>query len=304
LIETRDVFNVCAPRPEDDQSLGFLLTEANMAVSSKSRRVILIRSPFGEVPLPRKYAPLLRAGAIVLFVLCVIAAWQLIVMIGRYPSFILPTPGEVWDELMSMLPTASFWGHVATTLTEILSGLLIGAALAILLGYFIAKSPVVNSLVSPLVVASQAIPIVAIAPLLAIWFGYGITPKIVTSLLIVFFPILVSVVGGIRSVEPNLRDLLRSLQANRWQMFTKLEVPAALPMVLSGFKVGATLAVIGAIVGEFVNSDRGLGFLIKQGNGEYNTARTFAALIVLMIMALAMYGSVALLERKWLAWRK
>jgi NitT/TauT family transport system permease protein len=254
--------------------------------------------------MPRKYVPLLRAGSIVLCVLCVIVVWQLIVMIGQYPSFILPTPREVWDELISILPTASFWGHVAATLIAVLGGLLIGAALAILLGYCIAKSPLVNSLVSPLVVASQAIPIVAIAPLLAIWFGYGITPKIVTSLLIVFFPILVSVVAGIRSVEPNLRDLMRSLQADHWQTFTKLEVPSALPMVLSGLKVGATLAVIGAIVGEFVNSDRGLGFLIKQGNGEYNTARTFAALIALVVMALLMYGSVALLERKWLAWRK
>ena len=147
-------------------------------------------------------------------------------------------------------------------------------------------------------------PIVAIAPLLAMWFGYGLTPKVVTSVLIVFFPILISVVAGIRSVEPNLRDLMRSLQATRWQMFTKLEAPSALPMVLSGLKVGATLAVIGAIVGEFVNSDRGLGFLIKQGNGEYNTTRTFAALIVLIVMALIMYGSVALVERKWLAWRR
>jgi NitT/TauT family transport system permease protein len=264
----------------------------------------MIRSPFGDVPMPRKYVPLLRAGSIVLFVCSVIVAWQLIVTIGQYPSFILPTPGEVWEELISILPTASFWGHVAATLIAVLGGLFIGAALAIVLGYFIAKSAVVNSLVSPLVVASQAIPIVAIAPLLAIWFGYGLTPKIVTSLLIVFFPILVSVVAGIRSVEPNLRDLMRSLQANRWQTFTKLEVPSALPLVLSGFKVGATLAVIGAIVGEFVNSDRGLGFLIKQGNGEYNTARTFAALIALIVMALLMYGSVALLERKWLAWRK
>jgi NitT/TauT family transport system permease protein len=122
--------------------------------------------------------------------------------------------------------------------------------------------------------------------------------------LIVFFPILISVVAGIRSVEPNLRDLMRSLQATRWQMLIKLEAPSALPMVLSGLKVGATLAVIGAIVGEFVNSDRGLGFLIKQGNGEYNTTRTFAALIVLIVMALIMYGSVALVERKWLAWRR
>ncbi len=275
-----------------------------MAVSTKSRRVISLHSPFGEVRLPRRYLPLLRLGALGLFVVSVIVIWQLVVVLGRYPSFILPTPGEVWQELINILPTPAFWGHVAATLIEVLGGLFLGATLAILLGYLIAKSSLVNSLVSPLVVASQAIPIVAIAPLLAIWFGYGITPKIVTSLLIVFFPILVSVVAGIRSVEPNLRDLMRSLQASHWQMFTKLEVPSALPLVLSGLKVGATLAVIGAIVGEFVNSDRGLGFLIKQGNGEYNTARTFAALIALIVMALLMYGSVALLERKWLAWRR
>jgi NitT/TauT family transport system permease protein len=107
---------------------------------------------------------------------------------------------------------------------------------------------------------------------LTIWFGYGLTPKIVTSALIVFFPVLINVSAGIRSVEPNLRDLMRSLQASRRQMLTKLEAPAALPMALSGLRVGATLAVIGAIVGEFVSSDKGLGFLIKQGIGEYNTA--------------------------------
>jgi NitT/TauT family transport system permease protein len=186
----------------------------------------------------------------------------------------------------------------------VLSGLLIGAALAMVVGYGLAKSAVLNSILSPLIVASQAVPIVAIAPLLAIWFGYGLTPKIVTSLLIVFFPILINVAAGLRSIEPNLRDLMRSLHANRRQMFVKLEIPAALPMILSGFKVGATLSVIGAIVGEFVNSDRGLGFLIKQGNGEYNTARTFVALIALMGMALAMYGGVAVMERKWLAWKR
>jgi NitT/TauT family transport system permease protein len=275
-----------------------------VAISSKSRQIVLIRSPRGEVRLSRRYVPLLRVGEVVLFVLSVIAVWQIVIWLGHYSAFILPTPGAVWDELLRMLPTAAFWGNVAATLTAVLGGLFIGGALAIVLGYFIAKSPLVNSLVSPLIIASQAVPIVAVAPLLAIWFGYGITPKIVTSLLIVFFPILVNVVAGLQSVEPNLRDLMRSLRASPWQMFTKLEVPAALPMVLSGFKVGATLAVIGAIVGEFVNSDKGLGFLIKQGNGEYNTARTFAALIVLIIIALLMYGSVILLEHKWLTWRK
>src|SRR5512137_2642110 len=176
-----------------------------MAVSSKSRQMIMIRCPLGVVRLPRKVMPLLRVGAIGLFVLSVIAVWQLIVVLGAYPSFILPAPREVANELLNILPTSAFWGHVATTFVEVVGGLSIGAALAIVLGYFIAKSSLVNSLVSPLVVASQAIPIVAIAPLLAMWFGYGLTPKVVISVLIVFFPILISVVAGIRSVEPNLR---------------------------------------------------------------------------------------------------
>ena len=233
-----------------------------------------------------------------------VGGWHLLVRWRGYPSFVLPGPGVVWNRFVALLADGTLATNTGTTLLEIFGGLSVGLTAALVIGYGLAKSPLLERILSPYIVASQAIPIVAIAPLLAIWFGYGITPKIVTSLLIVFFPILVSVVAGIRSVEPNLRDLMRSLRADRWQMFTKLEVPSALPLVLSGLKVGATLAVIGAIVGEFVNSDRGLGFLIKQGNGEYNTARTFAALIALVVMALLMYGSVALLERKWLAWRK
>lgn len=266
--------------------------------------ITLIRSPFGHIRLDRRYLPLLRAGVIALIVLGTIVVWQFIVMIGNYPPFILPTPGQVLDELLRAVQTSSFWGHIGITLIEVLGGLIIGAALAMTLGYALAKSSGANWILSPLIVASQAIPIVAIAPLLTIWFGYGLTPKIVTSILIVFFPILINVATGLRSIEPNLHDLMRSLQANRRQMFTKLEFPAALPLILSGLKVGATLSVIGAIVGEFVNSDKGLGFLIKQGNGEYNTARTFVALIVLVVMALIMYGSVAMMERKWLAWKK
>ena len=233
-----------------------------------------------------------------------VVAWEALVRIRDYPAFILPSPGDVLAELAQSVLTPSFWAHIGVTLTEITGGLLIGASLAIVLGYLVAKSATLDAMLSPLFVASQAVPIVAVAPLLTIWFGYGLTPKIVTSALIVFFPVLINVSAGIRSVEPNLRDLMRSLQANRRQMLSKLEAPAALPMALSGLRVGATLAVIGAIVGEFVNSDRGLGFLIKQGIGEYNTAATFATLIALAAIALSLYGAVALLERRWLAWRR
>jgi NitT/TauT family transport system permease protein len=285
---------------------GFCLWEAAMAISESTRMrpVLTIRSPFGEIRLRRNQARWLRVAVIALTFAALIAGWQLLVRYRNYPAFILPGPDLVWAELLRSIQTVSFWQNIGVTLIEVLGGLAIGAALAFILGYVIAKSPVLNSILSPLIVASQAVPIVAVAPLLAIWFGYGLTPKIVTSVLIVFFPILINVVSGLRSVEPNLRDLMRSLQANRRQLFLKLEIPAALPMVLSGLKVGATLAVIGAIVGEFVNSDQGLGFLIKQGNGEYNTARTFVALIALVVMALLMYGGVALLEHRWLAWKK
>jgi len=275
-----------------------------MAVSTNSTRMVSIHLPFGAIRFRRRYMPLVRAGGLLLGAAVFVAAWQLVVVLGNYPSFILPSPGDVWAEVVRTVPTPAFWGHIAATGTAVLGGLLAGTLLAVLAGYVLAKSPIINFVLSPLIVASQAIPIVAVAPLLAIWFGYGITPKIVTSFLIVFFPILISVAAGLRSIEPNLIDLMRSLQANRRQMFLKLEVPAALPMILSGLKVGATLSVIGAIVGEFVNSDQGLGFLIKQGNGEYNTARTFLALIALSLMALLLYGGVALLERKWLAWKK
>jgi NitT/TauT family transport system permease protein len=239
-----------------------------------------------------------------LTLLAVVIAWELVIRLRNYPAFILPPPSDVWTELLRSIQTPSFWSHVGVTLVEIAGGLLVGGSLALAVGYIVAKSRTLSSILSPLIVASQAIPIVAIAPLLAIWFGYGLTPKIVTSMLIVFFPVLINVAAGIRSVEPNLRDLMRSLQATRRQMFTLLEIPAALPMVLSGLKVGATLSVIGAIVGEFVNSDKGLGFLIKQGNGEYNTARTFVALIALMVIALSLYGLVTWIERRALAWKR
>ena len=275
-----------------------------MALNERTHLATTIGTPRSSIRSRRRPIYLSRLITIPLTIISLLALWLAIIRVGNYPAFILPSPGDVWTELIRSIQTASFWGHIGVTLIEVLSGLIIGAGLAIVLGYALAKSHLLDSILSPVLVASQAVPIVAVAPLLAIWFGYGLTPKIVTSVLIVFFPILINVIAGLRSIEPNLRDLMRSLQADRRQMFWKLEVPAALPMILSGFKVGATLSVIGAVVGEFVNSDQGLGFLIKQGNGTYNTARTFVALIALVVMALVMYGSVVLMERRWLAWKR
>ncbi len=159
-------------------------------------------------------------------------------------------------------------------------------------------------LLSPYVVASQSVPVVAIAPLLVIWFGPGLLSKVLICALIVFFPVLVNTIVGLRSVPEDLGDLMRSLQASRWQTFRLLEVPAALPVFLGGLRIGATLSVIGAVVGEFVGADRGLGFMINRARGQYDTALVFVAVLALVLVALSLYGVVVLLERRLLSWRE
>ena len=190
------------------------------------------------------------------------------------------------------------------TLQEVLAGLGLGTLVATLLGYGLAHSPVAERLLAPFIVASQSVPTVAIAPLLVIWFGTGLLSKVLVCALIVFFPILVNTVVGVRSVDRGLRDLMRALEASRWQMVWMLEVPAALPVLLGGLKVGATLSVIGAVVGEFVAADRGLGYLLKHGQQVYDTAQVFVGIGALVVLAQALYGVVALAERGMLRWSK
>jgi NitT/TauT family transport system permease protein len=148
------------------------------------------------------------------------------------------------------------------------------------------------------------VPVVAIAPLLVIWFGPGRLSKVLISALIVFFPVLVNVIVGVRAVPEDLRDLMRSLRATRGQIFLKLELPAAMPVLLGGLKVGATLSVIGAVVGEFVGADEGLGFLINVGRGIFDTRLVFVAVFVLIALALTLYGIVSLIEWRVLSWRE
>jgi NitT/TauT family transport system permease protein len=232
-----------------------------------------------------------------------LVVWQALVNLWRQPAFILPAPLLVWDRFLRALADGSLARHSLVTLEEVLLGLLLGASLATTLGYLLAKSRLLERFLSPYLVASQAIPVVAIAPLLVIWFGPGMFSKVLICALIVFFPVLVNTVVGLRAVPENLSDLMRSLRANRYQMLRYLEVPAALPVFLGGLRIGATLAVIGAVVGEFVGSDRGLGFLINVARGQYDTALVFVAIFTLVVLALALYGAVVLLETRLLAWQ-
>ncbi len=241
---------------------------------------------------------------IILSLLAALLLWQLVIWIGSFPAFILPSPSQVGFRFVQTIRDGSLLRNTLATLMEVLAGLALGVSVATVLGYLLARSLALERVLSPYIVASQAIPIVAIAPLLVIWFGPGISSKILICALIVFFPVLVNTVVGVRSVPEDLRDLMRSLQATRWQTLKSLEMPAALPVFLGGLRIGATLAVIGAVVGEFVGAKSGLGFMVNVGRGIYDTALVFVAVFTLIAMALILYGTVSLIEHRLLGWQQ
>jgi NitT/TauT family transport system permease protein len=229
--------------------------------------------------------------------------WESAVRIFQLPAFILPTPLQVGERFLRALSDGSLLRHTAATLAEILSGLFAGIIFASLLGYILSRSTLLENILQPFLVASQAVPTVAIAPLLVIWFGPGVFSKVLICALIVFFPVLVNIVVGLRAVPGNLRDLMRSMDADRWQTLRLLELPAALPVLLGGLRIGATLSVIGAVVGELVGANRGLGFLINVGRGQYDTALVFVGVFTLVFLALSLYGIVLYLEKRLLRWQ-
>lgn len=254
-----------------------------------------------RLKLEARIVNILLACITVVFVLL---AWYAITHWSNLPEFILPSPEVVWDRFITSIENGILVRHTVSTFSEVIGGLLIGISCSAFLGYLLAKSHTAERLLAPFIVASQSIPIVAIAPLLIIWFGSGQLSKVLISALIVFFPVLVNTIVAVRGVPEDLRDLMRSLQATRWQVFTKLEVPAALPVLLGGLKIGATLSVIGAVVGEFVAADEGLGFLINLARGMYDTPMVFVAVFTLIGMALILYSLVVILEVQFLFWRK
>lgn len=261
-----------------------------------------IRPDAQAAPGPRA-APWRRAIPLLTLV-AVLGLWQAAVTLGHVAPFILPAPGEVALKAARVIADGTLLSNTAITMVEVLGGLTLGMTVATVLGYALAHSLIVEQALAPYLVASQAIPIVAIAPILVIWFGYGLMSKVLISALIVFFPILINTIAGVRGVPAELRDLMRMLRATRWQTFTKLEVPAALPVLLAGLKVGATLSVIGAVVGEMAGADRGLGVMIGIAKGQYDVARMFVGVFALVGLALALYGLVSLVERRALAWKR
>ncbi|HBY92742.1 MAG TPA: ABC transporter permease [Chloroflexi bacterium] len=240
----------------------------------------------------------------VLGLVAFVAVWQAVVWLADYPAFILPSPMQVLTKFVRVAGSGLLWRHLSVTLLEVVLGFSLGFATATVLGYWFAKRPLAEELVSPYVVAMQAIPVVAVAPLLVIWFGSGLLSKVLVCALIVFFPVLVNTIVGVRSVDAVWLELMRALNATPWQTFLKVEVPGSLPVILGGLKLGVTLAVVGAVVGEFVGAERGLGALIKISSSLFDTPQLFVALLTLAAMALTLYGGVVFLERSVVTWRR
>jgi len=246
-----------------------------------------------------------RVLPVVLAAILFLVAWKLVVVVGNYPTFILPPPETVFGRLVQAWAEGTMTPHTLATLGEIGLGLLIGGSLGVLIGYLLARFTLAERLLSPYLVAAQATPILAIAPLLVLWLGSGLAPKVVICALICFFPVAVSTMVGIRSVDGRLLELGRSLRATRWQVIRYLELPAALPQILGGLRIGVTLAVIGAIVGEWAGADRGLGYLINLARGSlFDIPLMFATLVTIAAIGVLLYLAVALVERALVgSWR-
>lgn len=249
----------------------------------------------------RRHRDLLLAP---LFIGAALLLWDLLVRWQEYPVFVLPAPAVVARKFAAVLADGTLLVHAQATLLEVLLGLLLGVSLALALGYLLGKNVTVERLVAPYLVASQSVPIVALAPLLVIWFGSGLLSKVLVVALITFFPTLISTIVGLRTVDDDLRDLMRSLKAGRRQTFLLLELPSALPVLLGGLKLSAILAVVGAVVGELMGASAGLGYLINLARGVLDTPLLFAAILSLVIIAQMLYGAVLLLERRTLRWQR
>jgi NitT/TauT family transport system permease protein len=247
----------------------------------------------------RRWSPRLSgAAAAALALAAFLLVWKAVVLITGYPTFILPSPELVIERFVSAWADGTIAPHASRTLYEVVLGFGIGAGLALVVGYVLARLPLMERLLSPYLVAAQAVPILALSPLLALWFGPGLTAKIVICALIVFFPVAIATMVGVRAVDAQIIELARSLRATRWQVVSTLEIPAALPAIFGGLRVGVTLAVVGAIVGEWAGADRGLGLLINLARGSlFDIPLLFATLLTIALLGIALYALVVLVER-------
>lgn len=230
----------------------------------------------------------------------IVAVWQIGLTWFQVPKFLMPAPSDIADSLQKDFPRLMY--HAGVTLTEVVLGFLLALLSGLATALALHMSATLRNAVFPILVASQAIPIIVIAPILVVILGFGIWPKLVMVALICFFPIVVTTTDGLQSADPLVKRMMATLHANKWTILRRVEIPGSLPMMFSGIRIAATYAAIGAIVGEWSGSSAGLGFYMQQNAAALATSRIFAAVIILCAMSFALLGIVSLIERIVAPW--
>jgi NitT/TauT family transport system permease protein len=241
-----------------------------------------------------------------LYIAIAIAVWQAIVVIFHVKEFVVPSPVAVFKCLFFTEKVAenTWWAHISTTLVEIIVSFAFTAAIGFLLAILICWSKILRSLIMPIIEVLNSLPKIALAPLFLIWLGYGFKANVTIAIICAFFPIVLNTTVGLDSVDEDLLDLVRYLNASKLQIFLKIRIPNSLPFVFSGLKVSATMTVVGTIVGEFVASSKGLGYLIKDSQAMMNTPPMFAALFLVSAIGLGLFAFIGSLEVKLMPWNR
>jgi NitT/TauT family transport system permease protein len=234
-------------------------------------------------------------------IVVILVAWEIYAVAREVPSFVLPRPSAIASYLWSNI--GLLIRHAGITLREVAVAFALSLGGGIVLAVLISRFRILEEALLPILVTSQVIPTIAIAPLLVLWLGFGDKPKIAVAFLISFFPVLINALAGLRSVDEDLVYLARGLSASRWQILRKISLPNALPFIFAGAKVSITLAVIGAVVGEFVGADQGLGFLILRGSAQLETELLFASVVLLSVIGIGLFNLIKLLERVFIPWK-
>lgn len=254
---------------------------------------------------PRRWDPsvLWRQYGVPLAVFVILmGTWEAAIRYFQVPGYLVPPPSAIVKALWFGLTSGLYIAHAAVTATEALVGFVIGSSLGLTIGMIVVVFPTMERIVYPYIVALQTVPKVAIAPLMVVWFGFGLTSKVLVVALVSLFPVLVNVIAGLRAVDQDRLDLLGALSASRWQVFRYLRFPNALPFIFAGLNTAIVFAVIGAIVGEFVGANQGIGFLILQANYQLDIAGAFSLFVVLSIMGVSLHASLRWLQRRCVFW--
>jgi NitT/TauT family transport system permease protein len=264
-------------------------------------------TPTSDTPKARRPLRLGTKSWSLLLLVVLLGGWELGVRLFHVPKFLIPPVSDIAVALWRGLAASPFakdslWYHSAITVTEILLGFFVGSAIGLAIGVVVSQMPKLEAILEPYVSALQSLPKVAVAPIIVVWLGFGIGSKVAIICLLTFFPVLVTSIAGFKAVDPDRIDLLRSLSATPWQIFRKAKFPSALPYIFAGLNMAAAFAVVGAIVGEFVGAQAGLGVLIQQMEAQMDTGGSFSVFIVLSVIGIVLTAILRRIQQRVLHW--